>query len=66
MGALSGPVMMYTRWWGDKLWTLVPAVQIVGGFLQTFAEYPPSQRSGSNSVTQFLDAIQNGAAGPGK
>ena len=30
--------MMYTRWWGDKLWTLVPAVQIVGGFLQTFVE----------------------------
>jgi arylsulfatase A-like enzyme len=58
--------MMYARWWGDKLWTLVPAVQIVGGFLQTFEAYPPSQRSGSNSVSQFLDAIQNGASGAGK
>ena len=58
--------MMYTRWWGDKLWTLVPAVQIVGGFLQTFAEYPPSQRNGSNTVSQFLEAIQNGAGGAGK
>ena len=22
--------MMYARWWGDKLWTMVPAVNIVG------------------------------------
>jgi len=58
--------MMYTRWWGDKLWTLVPAVQIVGGFLQTFVEFPPSQRNGSNTVSQFLEAIQNGAGGAGK
>jgi arylsulfatase len=57
--------MLYGRWWGDKLWTMVPAVTIVGGFLQTFETYPPSQRSGSLSVTRFLDAIQSGAAGAG-
>jgi arylsulfatase len=57
--------MLYGRWWGDKLWTMVPAVTIVGGFLQTFEAYPPSQRSGSLSVTRFLDAIQSGAAGAG-
>ena len=28
--------MMYARWWGDKLWTMVPAIQIVGQFLATF------------------------------
>ncbi len=53
--------MLYGRWWGDKLWTMVPAVNIVGGFLQTFREYPPSQKSGSLSVTSFLDAISAGA-----
>ena len=58
--------MLYGRWWGDKLWTMVPAVQIVGGFLQTFQAYPPSQKSGNITVSQFLDAIQNGAAGAGK
>jgi arylsulfatase len=58
--------MMYARWWGDKLWTMVPAVQIVGQFLATFKEYPPSQVSGSLSVTRFLEAIQSGAAGGGK
>jgi arylsulfatase A-like enzyme len=34
--------LLYGRWWGDKLWTLIPAVQIVGQFLVTFKEYPPS------------------------
>jgi hypothetical protein len=38
----------------------------VGQFLATFKEYPPSQASGSVSVSRFLEAIQNGAAGSGK
>src|SRR5450432_1306457 len=37
--------MMYARWWGDKLWTMVPSSAIVGQFLITFKEYPPSQTS---------------------
>ena len=45
---------------------MVPTVQIVGGFLQTFQANPASQKSGNISVSQFLNAIQNGAAGPGK
>ncbi len=55
--------MMYGRWWGDHLWTLAPSVAIVGQFLGTFKEYPPSQVSGSNSVTRFLEAIERGGAG---
>ncbi|HTV29937.1 MAG TPA: arylsulfatase, partial [Xanthobacteraceae bacterium] len=46
---------MYFRWWGDKLWTFVPAQMIVGQFLQTFREFPPSQKSGTFSVDQVLD-----------
>ena len=57
--------MLYGRWWGDKLWTMVPAVQIVGQYLATFKEYPPSQVGGSISVSEFLDAIQSGTAGSG-
>jgi arylsulfatase A-like enzyme len=56
---------MYTRWWGDKLWTLVPAQAIVGQFLQSFQEFPPSQKNGSFDVSQFLDALQSGASGGG-
>jgi arylsulfatase A-like enzyme len=58
--------LMYTRWWGDKLWTLVPSQLIVGQFLQSFVEYPPSQKGGSYSIKQFLDKVQNGASGAGK
>jgi arylsulfatase A-like enzyme len=58
--------MMYARWWGDKLWTLVPAQAIVGQFLQTFQAFPPSQRGGSYSIKQFLDKVQDGASGAGK
>src|SRR5580700_10733019 len=58
--------MMYARWWGDKLWTMVPGVNIVGGFLLTFKEYPPSQVGGSLSIENALKMVQNGASGGGK
>jgi hypothetical protein len=58
--------MLYGRWWGDKLWTMVPAVTIVGGFLQTFREYPPSQVGGSLSIERALRAVESGATGGGK
>jgi arylsulfatase len=58
--------MNYGKWWGEKLWTMVPAVNIVGSFLQTFKEYPPSQASGSLTVSQFLEAVSKGASRGGK
>jgi hypothetical protein len=58
--------MMYARWWGDKLWTMVPGVNIVGGFLLTFKEYPPNQVGGSLSIEKALQMVQNGASGGGK
>jgi len=58
--------MNYGKWWGDKLWTMVPATVIVSQFLQTFEAFPPSQKSGGLTVSQFLDAVQNGASGAGK
>jgi hypothetical protein len=57
--------MLYGRWWGEKLWTMVPAVTIVKGFLVTFEAYPPSQKSGSISVSHFLESISSGANGGG-
>ncbi|MDX8492087.1 arylsulfatase [Mesorhizobium sp. VK22B] len=52
----------YERWWSDKLWTLVPAQTIVAEFLASFREYPPSQKSGSFDVSQFLDALQSASS----
>jgi arylsulfatase A-like enzyme len=58
--------MNYGRCWGEKLWAMVPATVIVSQFLGNFKEYPPSQASGGPTVTQFLDAVSQGASGAGK
>jgi arylsulfatase len=57
--------MMYAHWWGEKLWTMVPATAVVGRFLETFKEYPPSQVSGTLSIEKALSMIQNGSHGGG-
>jgi len=57
---------MYRRWAGDKLWTLVPAQAIAGRFIQSFKEYPPSQRSGSMNLDVIMEALAAGATGGGK
>ena len=44
----------YRRFQGDKLWTLVPAQAIAGKFIQSFKDYPPSQRSGSIGSRQVM------------
>ena len=44
---------------------MVPAVTLVGGFLQTFKEYPPSQVGGSLSIEKALQRSK-GATGGGK
>ena len=53
--------MLYGRWWGEKLWTMVPAMTIVGEFLATFTEYPPSQASGTFTVEKALTTMQEGS-----
>jgi arylsulfatase len=53
--------MLYGRWWGEKLWTMVPAMTIVGEFLATFKEFPPSQASGTLSVEKALTILQDGS-----
>jgi arylsulfatase len=57
---------LYRRWAADKLSTLVPAQAIAGQFIQSFKEFPPSQRSGSMNLDQVMDMLSSGATGPGK
>jgi arylsulfatase A-like enzyme len=52
--------LLYGKWWGEKLWAMLPAVAIVGQFLQTFKEFPPSQVSGTISLEKALAALQDG------
>ena len=44
----------FNLWWGEKLWTLFPAVAITGQLLETFEGCPPSQPTSSSGVTRFL------------
>ncbi|HTF22272.1 MAG TPA: arylsulfatase [Chryseolinea sp.] len=53
--------MLYGRWWGEKLWTMVPAVGVVLQFLETFKEYPASQASGTISVEKALKSLEQGS-----
>ena len=53
---------MYRRWQADKLWTLVPAQAIAGQFIGSFKEYPQSQRVGSFSLDQVMEALSAGAS----
>jgi len=49
---------MYTRWYADKLWVMVPAQAIVGQFLMTFKEFPQRQKSASVNIQRVLDQMK--------
>jgi len=53
----------YYDWLLDHVFILVPAQKVVGEFLATFKEFPPSQKSGSFSVDQVLEKLKEGAQG---
>jgi arylsulfatase len=53
----------YYDWWLDHAFICVPAQAIVGQFLDTFKEFPPSQRAGSFGVDQVMEKLKQGAAG---
>jgi arylsulfatase A-like enzyme len=55
----------YYDWLMDHVFIAVPAQHIVGEFLATFREFPPSQKSGSFSVDQVLAKLREGASGAG-
>jgi hypothetical protein len=58
--------MLYGKWWGEHLWVMIPSVAIVGQFLQSFVQYPPSQVSGSLSIEKALHQLEAGTEGAGK
>ena len=53
----------YYDWLMDHVFILVPAQKVVGDFLASFKEFPPSQKSGSFSVDQVLEKLKEGAQG---
>jgi len=55
--------MDYERWRIEHVFVLVPAQQYVGKFLETFKEFPPSQKPGSFGIDEALESLQRGAQG---
>ncbi|HTY40447.1 MAG TPA: arylsulfatase [Thermoanaerobaculia bacterium] len=51
----------YYDWTLNEVFALVPAQAVVGKFLESFKEFPPSQRAGSFSVEQVLESMREGA-----
>jgi len=49
----------YYDWLLDRAYLLVPAQTYVGGFLQTFEEYPPRQKAASFSLEQVMNKLSD-------
>ena len=54
---------MYFRWYGDKMWTFVPAQVVTARFLATFKEFPQRQELPSFNLDAVLAKLN--AGGPG-
>jgi arylsulfatase A-like enzyme len=52
----------YYDWWFDHAYICVPAQALVGKFIETFKEFPPSQKAGSFGVDQVMEQLKQGAA----
>ena len=50
----------YDDWWLDRAYLLVPAQAYVAKFLETFKEFPPSQKAASFSLDQVMEALSEG------
>lgn len=53
----------YWDWYIDRIFLAVPAQAIVGGFLQTFLEFPPRQKAASFSIDQVQARLEAAIAG---
>jgi arylsulfatase A-like enzyme len=55
--------MEYDHWRADRAFLMVPAQDYIGKYLATFKEFPPSQKVGSFSLDNVLDALSSGLTG---
>jgi arylsulfatase len=47
----------YDKWWVEHIWTVVPGSLEVAKFLETFKEYPPSQKGGTFGIDQLMEKV---------
>ncbi|MDX2427515.1 MAG: arylsulfatase [Xanthomonadales bacterium] len=48
----------YYDWWLDHAFAIAPSASLVGEFLMTFKDYPPSQTPGSFNLTKMQQQIE--------
>ncbi len=47
----------YDDWWLDRVYLITPATAMVGEFLMTFKDFPPSQTAGSFNLSKVQKQI---------
>jgi arylsulfatase A-like enzyme len=52
--------MGYDKWFIDHMFTIAPAAAYVGGWLQSFREFPPRQKPGSFNLDRVMEAVTTG------
>jgi arylsulfatase A-like enzyme len=56
----------YNDWWLDRIYVIVPITEMVGKFLMTFKDYPPSGTAGSFNLTKMQKQIEEMSHSGGK
>jgi arylsulfatase len=56
----------YNDWFLERAFVLAPLQQLAGQFLQTLADYPPSQSPGSFNLEKIKEQIEAGVAAGGR
>jgi arylsulfatase A-like enzyme len=49
--------MGYQRWYLDHMFVIAPAASYVGGWLQSFREFPPRQKPGSFNLDRVMESV---------
>lgn len=58
-----GGSIMYEKWMIDRAYMILPAVQKVTQYLQTYKEFPPRQRPASFSIDQAVEKLESATRG---
>jgi arylsulfatase len=53
----------YNDWWLDRVYIITPTTEMVGKFLMTFKDYPPSGTAGSFNLTKMQKQIESATGG---
>ena len=52
----------YETWWVDHMFMIAPAASYIGEWLQSFREFPPSQKPGTFNLDAVMESITRGAS----